>query len=510
MASQYLPPNPDGLKKIKHIVVLMMENRSFDNLLGWLYDGQTPPRGQAYEGLNWDLWNPLDNYDSDGNPFTEKVPIRKMGESFKLGHKTVYPEKKWTYPDPDPGEGYKDTNDQLFGTYQVGNVYPPTPTNMGFVNNYQRAMLYGTLTYQDPPTDPRDIMFTYTSDQVPVLSGLAKSFAVCDQYCASVPSQTLCNRDFVHAATSKGQVNNDPYGNCDAKTIFQQMQDAINAGRDDLSWKVYSGTSDGQQFSLTRTIMTQLQDPAYNDNFFNIKSFYQDCKAGTLPSYSFLEPQFSGKGQNDQHPPQDIRPGEILIAAVYKALTQSPCWNETLFVLTYDEHGGCYDHYAPSGEATNPDPANLPGEYGFLFNRFGVRVPTILVSPWIQAGTIARPSGYTPFDHTSIIKTIQNCFGLEGHLTERDKAAPDLSCVLTLTEARTDMPDQKPLPYRKPSEKSASKPNDLNKLSVKHLCRLTGAKPPKNDKDVHQFIHDQYEKHFGVSKKKIKSKGKNK
>ena len=85
--SQFLDPQPEALKKINHIVVLMLENRSFDNLLGWLYDDETPPREQKFEGLNWDLWNPLSNFDSDGNPFTEKVGVRKNGHDFFIGSK---------------------------------------------------------------------------------------------------------------------------------------------------------------------------------------------------------------------------------------------------------------------------------------------------------------------------------------------------------------------------------------------------------------------------------------
>ena len=256
--SQYLEPNETALEKIKHIVVLMLENRSFDNLLGWLYDGEQPPRGQQFEGLHSGLWNPLDNIDADGMPFIEQVYIRKNGAPTKKKYgKPSDSKPDFTLPAPDPGEGYKDTNHQLFQFYDVAIEYPPQPTNMGFVNNYKNAMLYGTLTYGDAPTDPREIMACYTPDQTPVLSTLAKQFAVCDGWHCSVPSQTLPNRDFVHAATSCGYVNNKPQANCDAPTIYNKIQDAIkNNNRTDLSWKVYSGTSKGQPFSLTRLIMT--------------------------------------------------------------------------------------------------------------------------------------------------------------------------------------------------------------------------------------------------------------
>jgi phospholipase C len=515
--SQYLPPNAEALKKIKHIVVLMMENRSFDNLLGWLYADESPPKGQQFEGLHKGLWNPLNNRDADGVEFIEQIYVQKNGEPTKLSKsealKSSTPD--FTLPKPDPGEGYKDTNHQLFQFYDAATEYPPVPTNLGFVNDYASAMMFGTYAYGDSPTDPRRIMICYTPEQTPVLSTLAKQFAVCDQWFCSVPSQTLPNRDFVHAATSCGQVNNKPKSDCDARTIFNQIQDAITeTKRTDLSWKVYSGTqavrssSKGKSssakeppvykpFSLTRLIMTKLHDSEFNPNFVNIKNFYKDAAKGTLPSYSFLEPQFSGPGQNDQHPPVDIRSGEKLIADVYNAVVNSPQWKETLLVITYDEHGGSYDHFPPPGHATPPDgTGGAPGQFGFKFNRFGVRVPTVVISPYIEAGTICRPAGYTPFDHTSVIATVRNCFGLYGSLTERDKAAPDLSCALTLGKARTDKPQVNPLPVARGGEYEAT---ELHKTIETALTQLTG-KPRPDEQDVHEFIREVYQDHF-VSQK---------
>jgi len=503
-SSQYLKPRPDALKKIKHIVVLMMENRSFDNLLGWLYDGEKPARGQHFEGLSYNLWNPLNNFDSNGNPFIEKVPVRKNGEPFKLGRKTMTPDVNYCLPDPDPGEGYMDTTDQLYGVYKVDNVYPPVPTSLGFVNNYQRAMLFGTLTYQSAPVDPRLMMTCYTPKQTPVLSTLAKEFAVLDQYFCSVPSQTLPNRDFVHAATSNGYVNNKPDNQVPQKTIFNQIQDAIDEGRDDLSWAVYSGTQQDHDtgkwtpFSLTRLTMQAIQDKKYDDNFKLMHRFYEDAQNGDLPSYSFLEPQFSGPLQNDQHPPVDIRSGEKLMADIYNSLKDSPCWDETMFVITYDEHGGTYDHFPPTATAKTPDPKNPEGQMGFRFNRFGVRVPTVVISPLIEQGTIGRPDGWTPFDHTSVIKTVQNCFDLKGSLTERDKAAPDFSCLLTLDSLRTDKPEVEPLDYPKPDGKEV---NDLHRFSCDILSDLSGQTLPEAEEKIHDFIHDLYDQLF-ISRKK--------
>ena len=380
---------------------------------------------------------------------------------------------------------------------------------MGFVDNYVNTIVNGTYrVFGGQINDPRDIMTCYTPEQVPVMSTLAKEFAVCDHWFGSVPSQTLPNRDFFHAASSCGQVNNKPQPNCDAQTIFNQLEEAIQNGASHLSWKVYASTpkkfssdaqadsltADGNDFSLTRLIMTQLHDLELTLNFLSIDHFYEDAAAGNLPSYCFLEPQFSGPGQNDQHPPADVRPGEKMMADVYEAVINSPQWEETLLVITYDEHGGCFDHVPPPAHAKSPDGKDTPGQDEFTFTRFGVRVPTILISPYIERGTICRPQGFTPFDHTSVIKTVQNCFELAGHLTERDKAAPDLSCVLTLDAPRTDKPEVYPLDWE--AETNPDHVNDLHQMCEEVLMLLTGKERPFTQ-SVHDFIHETYAAHFG-------------
>lgn len=511
-----LQPNAGKLQTtIKHVVVLMLENRSFDNLLGWLYADQPPPDGQHFEGLTRDMWNPLDNLDADGIPFTEKVPIEKNGQPKTKYGKTIPNPVDFTLPKPDPGEGYKDTNHQLFQQYNVPLQYPPPPTNMGFVQNYQNAMLYGTYSFGDEPGNPRWIMKCYTPDQTPVLSELARSFAVCDHYHCSIPSQTIPNRDFIHAATSAGHVNNGPEVQCDAKTIFNQIQDAIDGGRTDLSWGIFgnnafasgkdlAGKFGKDHFSLTRLIMTTLHDPRFDGNFGTLDDFEVKCKSGALPSYAFLEPNYGGPTQNDQHPPSDIRMGEQLIADIYNMVKASPAFENILLVITYDEHGGCYDHVPPPGGAKNPDPANPPGQDGFLFNRFGVRVPCVVINPYIKRGLIARPAGYVPFDHTSVIKTVQNCFKLQGSLTERDKAAPDFSGLLTLDAARTDIPTVKPLT----TAVSAAPPhvNDLHRLIGQLLEDITGKTAPESKAALMKFIQTAYKEFIRDPSKRSASK----
>jgi phospholipase C len=154
-----------------------------------------------------------------------------------------------------------------------------------------------------------------------------------------------------------------------------------------------------------------------------------------LPQYSFIEPRYFAdlalnSIPNDQHPPHNVLYGEQLIAQVYNALRSSPCWSRTLFVITYDEHGGCYDHVAPP-PAVAPDGV-MANPYGFTFQAFGVRVPAVVVSPYVPPGSIIRPAGATPFDHTSLISTVREIFGLGPPLTRRDEIAPSLVPALSL------------------------------------------------------------------------------
>ena len=179
----------------------------------------------------------------------------------------------------------------MFQQYNVALQYPPPPTNMGFVQNYQNAMLYGTYSFGDEPGNPRcdhEVLHAGTDAGA---QRTGRSFAVCDHYHCSIPSQTIPNRDFIHAATSTGHVNNGPEVQCDAKTIFNQIQDAIDGGRKDLSWGIFgnnafangkdaAGKFGKDHFSLTRLIMTQLHDPRFDGNFGTLDDFEAKCKSG--------------------------------------------------------------------------------------------------------------------------------------------------------------------------------------------------------------------------------------
>ena len=208
----------------------------------------------------------------------------------------------------------------------------------GFVVNYEETKA----------ASPNQIMQTYSTTQLPVLTALARNFAISDAWFCSVPSQTWPNRSFVHAGTSNGNVDNGVITNpfhWDVMTIFNVLQ-SMGA-----SWKVYN---DSFTSSLTRIMFPKLWSPLLNRHFQGFSDFQSDCAAGTLPQYSFVEPNFVSAEANDEHPPHDVAAGERFLFAIWQAISQSPAWESTLLLITFDEHGGCYDHVLPPTNAVVP------------------------------------------------------------------------------------------------------------------------------------------------------------
>jgi len=382
---------------IKHVVVLMLENRSFDCMLGKLY-----PSDGTFEGLTGQETN-----DYAGRP----VPV--------WAAKSINPDIA-TIPDPDPGELFTDMTKQLFAD---GAVTAP-PAMSGFAANYM------TLPKADKPFLPNSVMHYFTPEQVPVISTLARSFAVCDQWYASAPCQTWPNRFFAHTGTAQGSVNN---GNFPIPFPAPSIFGLLSAHN--VSWRVYF--HDVPQSLLLRDVW--LRAPLHY-RFFD--QFLVD--ASSIEPRYFTD-AFLRNIPNDEHPPHNVLFGEQLIARVYTALRQSPSWKNTLFILTFDEHGGCYDHMPPPA-AVPPD--NFRQD-GFAFDRYGVRVPAVIVSPYIPAGLKLRaaPQGLPqigppyPFDHTSILATVRKLFGLGSPLLARDAIAPDVLSALSLTIPCNDGPE---------------------------------------------------------------------
>lgn len=451
------------LDGIDHFVVLMLENRSFDSMLGMLYPGRPD-----FNGLTGKETNPLTA--ADGS--VQQIAV-------------------WTDPDmvpgtmvvpsPDPGEQFDDITTQIFGLGADPAKPLPAPTMSGFVDNYMRQ------PPGDQPFDPRAPMHYYTPDQVPVLSGLARAFAVCDQWHASAPCQTWPNRLFAHTGSAGGDANNTPdHAPYRLPTIFGRLDHAH------LTSRIYYHDIP-QSLSLG-----ELWTDA-DARFFPFKQFLADAQSGSLPNYAFIEPRYFTDGDlpNDQHPPHDIALGEQLIAAVYNALRASPAWPRTLLIVTYDEHGGCYDH-APPPAAPPPGPlATARAAVGqFTFDRYGVRVPAVLASPWIAPGTILRSAADGlpadgppyPFDHTTIIATLRARFDLGPPLTGRDAAAPSVEAALTLDGPTNLGPERlEPSPLeRRDVAVAEAKGAPLNDLQ-KSLHGLAGLLPGAGD-DIEQVI----------------------
>jgi phospholipase C len=440
------------LPNITNIVVVMLENRSLDNLCGWIYSPPANPpnlflpRGssQSYDGLTSSLWNPRNKSYFQGTP-PQRVPVVEGATNF-------------TVPNPDPEETFDNVTEQIFGP--PGSQPAPQPM-LGFLVNYQDTKA----------TNADQIMQTYSPSQVPVLTALARNYAVSDAWFCSVPSQTWPNRSFVHTGTSNGNVNNGEPLRWNVATIFNVLN---SLGK---SFAIYSDTI--LTPSLTRTMFPKLWDPALDSHFRNFQAFQDACGTDSLPQYSFLEPSFL-QDPNDQHPPHDVTAGEQFLHAIWTAVSGSPGFDHILLVILYDEHGGCYDHVAPPSNAVSPDAASSPGKENFAFNRFGIRIPAVVVSPYVQAGTVFRSNTSVPHDHTSVLATLRDWLSIPPSSmlpSKRIAAAPTLEHVLTLAAPRTSAPTI-PAPSAIVTATSPTLPlNDLQKSLVTGMAQRFGMDP---------------------------------
>ena len=390
-----------GLDNLKHIVVLMMENRSFDHMLGfagtpdWAIDGLTGNEA---------------NRDSTGEIARVSNDARYSGDFT-----------------PDPGHALFDTLTQLYGDAKT--PVSQNPAMNGFILSYEGK------THN--PSNAQRIMRCFSPGKVPVLTELARQFAVCDRWFSSVPGPTFPNRAFAHGATSIGRVDMDVDWHGMSKTIYELLAE------NNVDSRIYYHDS-----TMAMTFKGLMNQGRY---FGLFEDFLSDCDKNRLPAYSFIEPRYANGedplnntffSASDQHPDHNVEQGEILIRDVFNAIWKKQAVREsTLLVVVYDEHGGLYDHVSPP-PTVNPDNKNWPGDPNSLdpqfdFTRLGVRVPAILVSPYIQAGGI----DHTLYDHSSIIATackllLKNVAGAS--LTNRDRNANTFEGNLTLATPRAD------------------------------------------------------------------------
>ncbi len=433
----------DPLSAFEHVVVLMLENRSFDNLLGYLYPSELRD-GRRFEGLRdgKKIFNPI----PPGAPQPEPPTDGDTKDAILAKSRFT----DYSSPFPDPGEPYPHVNLQLFYPDQKEPGPPPAPLPhpgmKGFVADY--IANYPKEHGKGPGGQPtyaqyRMIMDSYPRETVPVLSGLARGFAVFDHWHCSVPSQTWCNRAFWHAASSYGQVINGPslrwFCRSTAANLFTRLVERFGDPSSrkhpgpETAWRIYSPAWNFVPLTLVlhlRRLFRYWDEEHIRD----LEQFFRDCADGRLPRYTFLEPLFLCR-HNDQHPsslhgridgpvqPGSVLLGEHLIRRVYEAIrsSRSPApgnnSQNTLLVITHDEHGGCYDH-VPPGAGVPPSGRLKRGQMGFTFDRVGVRVPMVMVSAWIEPETIVSET----FDHTSFLRTMEDKWGLTP-LTERDRNA---------------------------------------------------------------------------------------
>ncbi|HKS98859.1 MAG TPA: alkaline phosphatase family protein [Rugosimonospora sp.] len=377
-----LPEGTDTLPQIEHVVVVMMENHSYDNRLGTL-------RRPGADGF------PLDRR---GRPrVTNPYPDGRRQRAFHMPTGCQLPGH--------PAQNWVDSHVQ----YANGR-------NDGFVRSGSGPVAMG---YWDP------------ADQ-PFYAALASVFPLADRYFAPVLGQTYPNRRYLLAATSFGQVGDDlptvttypPNG-----TIYDRL-DAHG-----ITWKTY--------YDLTSLPTTLLFPPLFFNNrtkHVSNAEFFTDAAAGSLPNFCIVDPQYEWQSEEN---PQNIAQGEQFVARVVDALMRGPCWPRSLLIWTYDEHGGYYDHVPPP-RAVLPDsiPPAVPGTEVFDgFGRYGFRVPCVVVSPWARRHHVS----HTVYDHTSILKVLEAKWNLPA-MTYRDANAHSLLDMLDLRRPAFAQPPTLPAP----------------------------------------------------------------
>ena len=429
---------------LDHVVVVLFENRSLDNVLGHLYG---PEDGKNFDGvIGKDLSNPIPAWAEHGAE-RKVVPYAVATDMDS--------------PNPDSGEEYFHTNTQLFNViddhnrFKIGdavtapwNAPPPgaVPTMDGFVTDYISTFT-GEVGHQPTYEEYAHIMTGCTPEQLPVLNGLARDFGVFDHWFCEVPSQTFMNRSFWMAATSSGLVVNSPASKWltknDAETIFERLE------ANGKTWKVY--VMEPMPVSFTGVIHFPRLKDRLATHFVPFAEFEKDAAAGTLPDFSLIEPNMLA-GHGDYHPamgrsfsdqvdikvdnPSSMLSGEDFLNRVYSAYrsatsqTGTNVWN-TALLIGWDEPGGTYDHVLP-GPVSPPDPSAQPGECGFTFDRCGYRVPAIIVSPWVEPGSVYNEE----YRHTSLIATLRKTWGLGQAFTRRDASARTFDHVFSLTRPR--------------------------------------------------------------------------
>eukprot|EP01006_Ploeotia_vitrea_P014808 TRINITY_DN40578_c0_g1_i1.p1 TRINITY_DN40578_c0_g1~~TRINITY_DN40578_c0_g1_i1.p1 ORF type:complete len:498 (-),score=70.53 TRINITY_DN40578_c0_g1_i1:1133-2593(-) len=449
---------------IKHVVLIMLENHSFDHMLGW-----------------------LNRNDSRINGLTGKEYNRIKADD--PSSKKYYVNDKGTYSAPfDPGHSVPDTTEEIFGC-AGGKCNGPDPAPMnGFVQHHHKEK------------QPWAVMDGFSPERVPIISTLAMEGALFDNFFASVPGPTQPNRAYLHSGTSHGMSDNNPTEmkkGLPQKTIFAKLEES---GKD---WRI---------FYHDVTYVTMFHDLRTKERTAKIQGWTEWKKAtqkGTLPEYTFLSPRWNpNKAKSlrsqDQHPTHDVAIGEALLKEIYEDLRASPKWNETALIVTYDEHGGFYDHVSPPMDNV-PNPDGLPAKYGppFNFTRLGVRIPFIVVSPWVNKNTLfhapgvhQKPMEHSQWELSSVIATLDKIFDLPGGpMTKRIEWAAHFEDIfLTRKTPRTDLPRHlPPAPKGIETDEWDTPATGLQWEAAHLMSGLTGAVIPEHptQNEMGIFVREQ-------------------
>jgi phospholipase C len=372
---------------VKHVILLMLENHSFDQMLGCFQ--------KVYPELaGVDPDHPASNRD-DGREYPQAETTERQ---MKL----------------DPRHEVSHVATQLEGH------------NGGFIRDF--IATHPDLTPEDRDKQCGFVMGYYPLDFLPALHGLARDFLICDHWYSSVPGPTWPNRFFALSGTSCGKVNmpGDGEHQADLEGWFQQTQDTLfdRLAKRAIPWRVYF-------HDIPQSIcLTHQRRPENTARYVPFEQFAVDAAGpvDSFPAFCLIEPNYNGATENDDHPPHDVMKAQQLLADVYNALrANAGLWEATLLVVLYDEHGGFFDHVEPP-TAVPPSPPEPDWEYSF--DRLGVRVPALLVSPWVRRGFDP-----TPFDHTSLLKYLTEKWGL-GPLGDRVASPKTNSIGPLLQEAR--------------------------------------------------------------------------
>jgi phospholipase C len=473
----------DPLGSIKHIVVLMMENRSFDHMLGYL---GLPGGVEGVDGIQ----NAHANFDAEGNEYKPYA----YGPGETAFHK--------------PGEPFDESLDPCHSpgcvAEQLSEFQGVKPG--GFVKNF--------IEQKKPPAEWRRLPIGhYTAESVPVYDFLARQFCVCDSWHSSIPGDTWPNRLYSLAGKEGPKVHfglleeltDLVTGKVPSVPIFEV--EAFTRLLADKQWRWYSddpATLRGadkhyRSFDLHRdnfaffdrklvSELTQVLESPITSH----ASFIDDAATGSLREVSWIDPNFVNlhtldPASNDDHPPSDILAGQELVLELYDALTKTADWNDTLLVVCYDEHGGFYDHVSPP-----------PVDDGSAYGTYGVRVPALVIGPRVK-----REVSHQLFDHTSLIKTILLRFAADpeqalAKMPTRVQNAQDLG-VLLEDKARDDISAHDDL--------HAVIDTWRNRARAERRVSATGGPSSAVDGAGHRLVLTDIQKEFALFVSALRKKG---